>query len=294
MIGLLREVGELRQAPRGRARRRRRCRCPSRRSTSTATRWALEFRRMLPVEEWNAQMSLLTGHRRRVADGLRAGRPAAHAAAAGRTRRAAAAPHRARAAASSGRPRRSTPTSSAPSTRTGPRTPRWWWPAPGCCAAPATSPSTARCRTSRSTPRWPSEYAHVTAPLRRLVDRYAGEICLALVRRRAGARVGAGAARTSCPKIAARSRPVAPTSTKPAVLDLVEAAVLRPHVGERVRRRVVVASTRRTPRKGALVVQRAGGARPRSPAPGRCRSARTCGRTLVEADPARRTVRFTL
>ena len=38
-----------------------RCRCPSRRSTSTASSWSLSFRRMLPVEEWNAQISLLTG-----------------------------------------------------------------------------------------------------------------------------------------------------------------------------------------------------------------------------------------
>ena len=43
-----------------------------------------------------------------------------------------------------------------------------------------TSPSTASCPSRRSTAALASEYAHVTAPLRRLADRYAGEICLAL------------------------------------------------------------------------------------------------------------------
>ena len=38
-----------------------RCRCPSRRSTSTATGGRWRSARMLPVEEWNAQISLLTG-----------------------------------------------------------------------------------------------------------------------------------------------------------------------------------------------------------------------------------------
>ena len=38
-----------------------RCRCPSRRSRSTATPSSSRFRSMLPVEQWNAQISLLTG-----------------------------------------------------------------------------------------------------------------------------------------------------------------------------------------------------------------------------------------
>ena len=61
-----------------------------------ATEWELEFRDLLPVEQWNAQMSLLTGF---AAASLmiyaRVGL-AAHPAAAGPARRAAAAPHRAR------------------------------------------------------------------------------------------------------------------------------------------------------------------------------------------------------
>ena len=42
-------------------------------------------------------------------------------------------------------------------------------------------------------------YAHCTAPLRRLVDRYAGEVCLALCAGVGGAGVGACRAARSCP-----------------------------------------------------------------------------------------------
>ena len=93
-------------------------------------------------------------HGRRLADGLRPGRPAAHAAAGRPARRAAAAPHRAGAAASTGRPRCSTPTSSDRSTRASRPTPPWSRRARGCCAAAGTSGSSARCPTSRSTARW--------------------------------------------------------------------------------------------------------------------------------------------
>ena len=71
-----------------------------------------------------------------------------------------------------------------------------------------------------------SEYAHVTAPLRRLGDRYAGEVCVALC---AGTDVPALGARTrcrACPPRCASPR-TAPTSYENAVLDLVEAGVLR-------------------------------------------------------------------
>ena len=81
-----------------------------------------------------------------------------------------------------------------------------------------------------------STYAHVTAPLRRLVDRYAGEICLALC---AGTPVPdwvLGAARPSCRRRCASRRRRANQYERD-VLDLVEAAVLRDHVGRAVRRR---------------------------------------------------------
>ena len=118
--------------------------------------------------------------RRRVAHGLRPGRAAAHPAAAGPARRAATAPHRPRAghrlAGRAALPR----LHPLARPRPGRATPRWSWPAPGCCAAAGTSASTARCPAEPQHAALASEYAHVTAPLRRLGDRYAGEVCVAL------------------------------------------------------------------------------------------------------------------
>ena len=76
-----------------------------------------------------------------------------------------------------------------------------------------------------------SEYAHVTAPLRRLVDRYALEICVALCAGEEVPGLGAGQARATCPTRCA-SRGAGPTSTRTPILNLVEAAVLAPRVGE--------------------------------------------------------------
>ena len=75
-----------------------------------------------------------------------------------------------------------------------------------------------------------SEYAHVTAPLRRLCDRYAGEVCVALC---AGEEVPAWVleALPLLPKEMARSGQRA-RSYERAVLDLVEAGVLADRVGE--------------------------------------------------------------
>jgi exoribonuclease R len=75
-----------------------------------------------------------------------------------------------------------------------------------------------------------SEYAHVTAPLRRLGDRYAGEICVALC------------AGTDVPSWVSTKLADLPEIMKDAgrraaqyeamVLDLVEAGILHRHVGE--------------------------------------------------------------
>lgn len=73
-------------------------------------------------------------------------------------------------------------------------------------------------------------YAHVTAPLRRLADRYATEVCLALVARRpipawvTDVLPRLGQAMTAGVKASRR--------VDRACLDVVEAAVLAPHVGE--------------------------------------------------------------
>ncbi|KQQ43742.1 MULTISPECIES: RNB domain-containing ribonuclease [unclassified Nocardioides] len=75
-----------------------------------------------------------------------------------------------------------------------------------------------------------SEYAHVTAPLRRLGDRYAGEVCVALC---AGEDVPAWvlAELHELPRTLQRSGQLAGRYER-AVLDLVEAGVLAGRVGE--------------------------------------------------------------
>jgi exoribonuclease R len=135
-----------------------------------------------------------------------------------------------------------------------------------------------------------SEYAHVTAPLRRLGDRYAGEICLAL------------SAGKDVPSWVKERLDGLPGTMQAAdhrahqyeneVLDLVEAAVLRPHVGETFRG-VVVQAEDDDPKRGAVVL--------REPA---VEATVTSARELpvgadvdvrlVEADPHTRSVRFEL
>ncbi|WGY04071.1 RNB domain-containing ribonuclease [Nocardioides sp. QY071] len=75
-----------------------------------------------------------------------------------------------------------------------------------------------------------AEYAHVTAPLRRLGDRYVGEVCLAIC---AGTPVPdwAASALPGLPKILQDSARRAGAYER-AVLDLIEAAVLADRVGQ--------------------------------------------------------------
>jgi len=73
-------------------------------------------------------------------------------------------------------------------------------------------------------------YTHVTAPLRRLVDRFALEVCVALS---AGTEVP-GWVREALPELPSRMSRSAATAGRldRRTLDTVEAAVLAPHVGE--------------------------------------------------------------
>jgi exoribonuclease R len=97
-----------------------------------------------------------------------------------------------------------------------------------------------------------SEYAHVTAPLRRLGDRYAGEICVALC------------AGTEVPDWVLTRLHELPQLMKDggrraaqyeaAVLDLVEAGILHERVGERFEG-VVVDVDDRDETRGTLTVQ---------------------------------------
>jgi exoribonuclease R len=132
-----------------------------------------------------------------------------------------------------------------------------------------------------------SEYAHVTAPLRRLADRYAGEICVALC---AGEDVPSWVLERldGLPKTMQTSGHRA-HQYENAVLDLVEAAVLEPHVGETFPAVVVQVDKDDTDQGDLVVQQPAVEARVRGsklPLGGHVQA------RLAEADVHTRTVRF--
>ncbi|WP_336215510.1 RNB domain-containing ribonuclease [Nonomuraea sp. LPB2021202275-12-8] len=130
-------------------------------------------------------------------------------------------------------------------------------------------------------------YTHVTAPLRRLVDRYATEVCLAVA---AGEPVPADvrAALAALPEVMSASGRRAGAAER-ACVDLVEAFVLRERVGQAFGAMVIDTDAER----GGGLVQLA------DPAViARCDGELPLGEQvtvrLVQADPATREVRFTL
>ena len=97
-----------------------------------------------------------------------------------------------------------------------------------------------------------SEYAHVTAPLRRLVDRYAGEVCVALCADQpvpGWVREAFGDLPDTMRESGRRSN-----GYERAILDLVEAGVLAPHVGETFAG-VVVELDERDEGRGTVTIQ---------------------------------------
>jgi exoribonuclease R len=133
-----------------------------------------------------------------------------------------------------------------------------------------------------------AEYTHVTAPLRRLVDRYTGEVCLALV---AGREVPdwVRAALAGLPKIMEASDKRARDVERECV-NLVEATLLAPRVGE-VFDAVVVDVADTAGGSGGLVQLRDPAVR------ARCDGAslplgEAVRVRLAAADPAKREVRF--
>jgi exoribonuclease R len=128
-------------------------------------------------------------------------------------------------------------------------------------------------------------YAHVTAPLRRLCDRYATEVCLAAC---AGTEVP-GWARAGLPGL-----PEAMTGAgrrdgalERACVDLLEALLLRDRVGERFRATVVDVGE-----KGGATVTLADPP-VRAPCTGKdLAPGATLDVTLTQADPATRRVHF--
>ncbi len=135
-----------------------------------------------------------------------------------------------------------------------------------------------------------SEYAHVTAPLRRLVDRFAGEVCVALC------------AGTDVPSWVLEAMPELPDTMREsgrranqyenAVVDLCEAELLSSRVGERFTA-VVVDVEEKDASKGDITIQ--------DPAveatvsgSGELPLGEQVTVELVQADPASRSVEFRL
>ncbi|MDT4917701.1 MAG: hypothetical protein QOH89_2401 [Pseudonocardiales bacterium] len=127
-------------------------------------------------------------------------------------------------------------------------------------------------------------YAHVTAPLRRLVDRYATEICLAV---HSGVEVPAWAraALAALPETMQRADRLAHDADR-AVIDMTEAWLLRDRIGETFSAVVIDADDR-----AATIVLDDPPVRARCSGTGLVAGERAQVR-LVEADVARRLVRF--
>jgi exoribonuclease R len=129
-------------------------------------------------------------------------------------------------------------------------------------------------------------YAHVTAPLRRLADRYVTEVCLAL---HAGVEIPswARAALPKLPEVMSRTDRVANAAERGAV-DLVEAVLLQGRVGERFEAAVLDVDPAR--HRGAIAIDD-------PPVRARCEGdslplGERIAVRLTEADPAKRKVVF--
>ena len=290
VFGLLREVGELRQA-RERERGGISLQLPDQEVDCQDGRWALSFRQPLPVEGWNAQISLLTGM------------AAAHLMTQGRV----------------GVLRTLTPTDPRdvqrlqrvaralkvrwPEGMDHPVFLRSLDPARADHAAVLTA-STSLLRGSGyvsfdgELPEQPihsalaSTYSHVTAPLRRLVDRYTGEVCVALS---AGAAVPEWVrARLDQLPETMRASARRANQYERGVLDLVEAVVLEDHVGREFAAMVVQVSEKDPAIGEVMVGDPAIEARVRAVGGSPLPLGTDVTVRLVEADPAERKVLFEL
>jgi exoribonuclease R len=132
-------------------------------------------------------------------------------------------------------------------------------------------------------------YAHVTAPLRRLVDRYATEVCLALS---AGRQVDdwVRAALSDLPATMAATDRIANAAERGAI-DLAEAVVLAGRVGQEFDATVLDLTPPRGDRPAGGVVA-LDDPPVRAKAEGKLKLGERVRVRLVEADPGRRLVRF--
>ncbi|MGO4257462.1 RNB domain-containing ribonuclease [Marmoricola sp. RAF53] len=288
VLALLREVGQLREkqeALRGGVS----LPLPEQEVDCSTNPWTLEFRAVLPAEGWNAQISLLTGMA--AAQIMLAGRvgilrtlPPADPEAVKRLRRTARALH-----------------IDWPEAQDYPEFLRSLDPAKPQHLAMVTA-ATSLLRGAGyvdfdgAVPEQPlhaavaAAYAHVTAPLRRLVDRFGLEVCAALC---AGTPVPQWArdGLRELPDTMARSGRRA-SAYENAVLNLVEAASLAGRVGERFDG-VVVEADHDDPRKGDAIVREPAVSAPVSSS-GPLPVGEEIAMTLSEADVVTRKVRFTV
>lgn len=250
-------------------------------------RWSLAFRRQSPVEEWNAQISLMTGFAAaemmlRAGVGLLRTLPPADPRDVERLRRTAAAlglrwpddvPHpELIRALDPDRPADAAMLVACTRLLRG----------SGYTAFDGEAPMQAQHAALAAA------YAHATAPLRRLGDRYVGEVCLAIC------------ADVPVPDWARQALPALPDELAAAgrrasayergLLDLVEAAVLAGRVGERWHGTVV--DVRDDVRGTVMIADPAVEARVDAAPGARLPLGEAIEVELVEADPARRTVRF--
>jgi exoribonuclease R len=135
-----------------------------------------------------------------------------------------------------------------------------------------------------------SEYAHATAPLRRLVDRYVGETCVALC---AGQPVPDWV-RSALPALPATMTDADHRASRfeRAVLDLAETVTLASHVGETFQGTVV--DVQRNDHQQGVIVLREPAIEAPVESAGALPLGASVGVRLVRADIATRTTRFEL
>ena len=135
-----------------------------------------------------------------------------------------------------------------------------------------------------------AEYTHATAPLRRLVDRYVGEVCVALCAKQPVP----GWVLAVLPGLSAtmQASDHRARQYEKAVLDLAEAVVLAPRVGETFAGAIVEVAPH-DPRKGVVIVRDPAIEASVSSVSGLPLGADVKVK-LVEADPVKRSTRFEL
>jgi exoribonuclease R len=134
-----------------------------------------------------------------------------------------------------------------------------------------------------------AEYAHVTAPLRRLVDRYAGEVAVALCADREVPEWVRSRLR-ELPKEMEESDRKAHQFER-AILDLVEAGLLRKGLGQTYSG-VIIDTDEKNPAKGLVMLLDPAVEAPVVAPSGKLPLGADVQVTLVEADPGKRLVRF--